>query len=749
MARSTTLPLGSAIWMAAALLTAGGCTVNTPPALDGSIVFRDTPRPDVPPASSDAGPPPACELDAHLGASCDTDLDCDDHCFCNGREACAGGTCVAGTQPCSVAACATVSCTESARCAGTPDDSLCDDGDPCNGAERCDVASGCRLGPPPSCNDANVCTIDACMVDVGCVYEPFDGDGDGEPSRTCGGMDCNDANPMIVPGAAEVCDNGIDDNCDGVTDVAAPECAPTNDDCGSAEVLSPADMATSRYRRSTFGFASDTTMTCTPSSTDTRRDAPDAVFRFTLAERRDVTLAVEGLAYNAGIILRAASACTAGPDLQCQVTSSSTVEPVLHYRSLPAGDYAIFVKTRTAGPFTLAITLDAATTPNDTCVPEVVDISAGGLFTGSIDDDDYVLSCHTTTSSTYDDAVLRLVVPAGEFRDVHLSATVRSPTGSTTTGYLQLTSDCDSTSPATLGCDSGTSTAPAFLDFPGLGEGVYYVLLEGAYTTAGSGTYELTAVVAPSSGRAAGDSCDAGVPIVLSPGTAADLDLSTLAVVADAGPFCGANRPGYHDGFFQFALASESDVVITTTSSARHWLGLSSTCGSVPRVRDCAGSTSGAVMQRFYRVPAGTHFVNVSTLADAGNLAVLLETLPATPRESNDLCSGASLLVDGVPADFDLVAYDDDQQFACGALDDVDAYFTFTLATPRFVSLRAEGATSMALVPGTCADAASRCVTGGPPQIAEVLPAGVYYVAVESAPLVAGSTRLRFTTSDP
>jgi len=735
--------------MAVVLLTASGCTVTSTPVLDAPIVFRDTPRPDVPPASDDTGPPPACELDAHLGATCDTDVDCDDHCFCNGRETCSSGTCVAGSEPCSVSACAAVSCSERGRCTGTPDDGLCDDGDPCNGSERCDVAAGCRPGPPPTCNDADVCTIDSCMVGVGCVYEPFDGDGDGEPSRTCGGMDCNDGNAAIAPGVEEVCDNGVDDNCDGVTDVAAPECAPTNDTCASAEVLVPADAATSRYRRSTFGFVSDTTMTCTPSSTDTRRNAPDAVFRFTLAEARDVTLAVEGLAYNAGLILRAAADCAAGPDLQCQVTSNSTVEPMLHYRSLAPGDYAIFVKTRTAGPFTLAVTLGAATTPNDTCIPEVLDISAGGVFSGSIDDDDYVLSCHSTTSSTYDDAAFRLVVPPGEFRDVHLTATVRSPTGSTSTGYLQLTSDCDSSSPGMLGCDSGTSTAPAFLDFPGLGAGVYYVLIEGLYTTAGSGTYELTAMVSPSTGRAAGDSCDIGVPVVLAPDSPADLDLSTLAVAPDAGPFCSANRPGYHDGFFQFEVATESDVVITTTSSARHWLGLSSTCGSVARVVDCAASSSGEVMQRFYRVGAGTHFVSVSTLADAGNLQIRVQTFPATPRAGNDLCAGALSVVDGVPADFDLVAYEDDQVFACSAAEDVDAYFTFTLATSRFVSLRAEGATSIALVPDTCFGPATRCVTGGPPQIAEILPAGTYFVVVEAAPPASGSTRLRFTTSDP
>jgi hypothetical protein len=626
---------------------------------------------------------------------------------------------------------------------------MCDDGDPCNGAERCDAVDGCRAGPPPSCNDADVCTIDSCTAGVGCTYEPFDGDGDGVASRACGGTDCDDRDAAIRPDASEICDNGRDDNCDDVTDIAAPECALDNDTCATALVLTPTDLATTRYRASTVGFVSNTTMTCTPSATDTRREGPDAVFRFTLAEARDLTLAVEGLAYNAGVILRAASECAGGADLQCQITTNTTAEPMLHYRSLPAGDYAIIVKTRTEGPFTLAVTLAAPTTPRDFCSPEVLDVSAGGTFSGAIDDDDYVFSCHTTTTATYDDAAHRFVVPAGEFRDLHATATVLQPSGSTTTAYLQLTSDCGNDDAVTSFCDSGTSSAPAELTIPGLGPGTYYLLVEGAYTTAGSGTYQLNVELTPSTGREAGDSCDAGVPVRLTEGTPSVLDLSSIADTLDAGAFCGANRPGYRDAFFSFELAAERDVVIETSSSARHWLGVSSTCGTVPEVINCAGSSAGVVDRRFYRLGAGVHYVNVSTLAASGTLSVTMTSAAPTPRPVNDLCAGALPLVDGTPTDLDFLVYEDDEIVGCSAAADLDAYYTFTLGTSRFVSLRAEGATSMALIPGTCGGLASRCVTGGPPQIGEVLPAGTYVVLVESQPLLAGPVRLRFTTSDP
>jgi MYXO-CTERM domain-containing protein len=51
------------------------------------------------------------------------------------------------------------------------------------------------------------------------VFYTADADGDGFADALLGGDDCDDTNPLIYPGAAETCNDGIDDDCDGADDV--------------------------------------------------------------------------------------------------------------------------------------------------------------------------------------------------------------------------------------------------------------------------------------------------------------------------------------------------------------------------------------------------------------------------------------------------------------------------------------------------------------------------------------------------
>ena len=60
-------------------------------------------------------------------------------------------------------------------------------------------------------------------VQLGCP----DDDGDGYADEACGGDDCDDTDPDVSPGAIEVCDNLIDDDCDGILDTKDPDCMLT------------------------------------------------------------------------------------------------------------------------------------------------------------------------------------------------------------------------------------------------------------------------------------------------------------------------------------------------------------------------------------------------------------------------------------------------------------------------------------------------------------------------------------------
>ncbi len=122
---------------------------------------------------------------------------------------------------------------------GNPKDACCDGFDhDCDGRDDaagsfCDCqvdldGDGWTPGPGGDCNDndwrANPGQPEVCDDGVdndcngrfdwldGCL--PGDRDSDGYPQS----VDCDDWNPSISPGAAEVCNNGIDDNCDGAID---------------------------------------------------------------------------------------------------------------------------------------------------------------------------------------------------------------------------------------------------------------------------------------------------------------------------------------------------------------------------------------------------------------------------------------------------------------------------------------------------------------------------------------------------
>jgi hypothetical protein len=234
---------------------------------------------------------------------CTVDADCDDGLFCNGTETCDAGLCADGQPPdCDDGvSCTLDSCDEDAdSCVSDPIDSVCDDGQFCNGAEYCDAIDGCQAGTPPSCeddlfcngietcdeaedtcvagtppdcDDGVGCTLDSCDEDAdSCVSDPIDSvcdDGqfcngaefcdaiDGCQAGTppdcdddlfCNGTEtCDEADDTCVAGTPPDVDDGVfctDDYCDEendeiVNDPNDDNCNQASNECSEADTCDP------------------------------------------------------------------------------------------------------------------------------------------------------------------------------------------------------------------------------------------------------------------------------------------------------------------------------------------------------------------------------------------------------------------------------------------------------------------------------------------------------------------------------
>ncbi|HUU02455.1 MAG TPA: MopE-related protein [Myxococcota bacterium] len=112
------------------------------------------------------------------------------------------------------------------------------------------LSGGCGTNVNDECDTVNNATVDGAFAryyaDIaqwlgsgssgGCA----DADGDGYEDDACGGTDCNDSSAAINPGAAEVCGDSLDNNCDGQIDegcgstcLASGQSCSTGGDCCS------------------------------------------------------------------------------------------------------------------------------------------------------------------------------------------------------------------------------------------------------------------------------------------------------------------------------------------------------------------------------------------------------------------------------------------------------------------------------------------------------------------------------------
>lgn len=90
------------------------------------------------------------------------------------------------------------------------------------------VGAGCGPSNQPSGPDSDASISDGTLIDSEVVIEidaspldpNVDNDGDG---YTINQGDCDDTNPTVYPGAEEICDDGLDNDCNGFTDNQEPD----------------------------------------------------------------------------------------------------------------------------------------------------------------------------------------------------------------------------------------------------------------------------------------------------------------------------------------------------------------------------------------------------------------------------------------------------------------------------------------------------------------------------------------------
>jgi hypothetical protein len=168
--------------------------------------------------------------------------------------------------------CTDDSCEAGLGCAHAFNDKACDDGNPCTPADLCDVGS-CKGSGKTNCDDANVCTTDACDSAAGCTHLPAEAspacddqnpctEGDACQGSVCGGkakvcddnkvctLDTCDAGKGCLPAALDglVCDDGdpcteldhcqpinlLDGKCVGQPKTCDDKNPCTKDSCGQA-----------------------------------------------------------------------------------------------------------------------------------------------------------------------------------------------------------------------------------------------------------------------------------------------------------------------------------------------------------------------------------------------------------------------------------------------------------------------------------------------------------------------------------
>ena len=452
------------------------------------------------------------EVDPTLGGPCEDDGQCDDRVDCT-------------QDHCDL---------ELGRCRFTPDDSQCDDPIYCDGAKRCDQRAGCVPGEPVACSDNSTCTIDVCVEEThSCRHDPRDADADGDPTRNCGGQDCNDADPTVSSKATEICGNGRDDNCDGAIDEAGCS-VPEYDTCKTALEIT---------KQGYYDLDLTATKLDYPTPCATEKDGfRDAVIEITLPDGGPFDLDVTAKLDTGDVTLGAAASC--GQTARCEPSfaapAGGSVARLLERGvTASAGKYPIYLATNGEGTAQVHVEWRAAEPQlGDVCEDAVpLAASAPPVLTRLPGyQPDGVSGCAPLTG----DAYLTFTLDAAS--DVTLIAEAQNDSGVPVVALLG--SNCRTE----LTCRQGQ---PGRLFVRNLAPGTYYALLAGT----GPDDVSLRLETAPVSDAPPGEGCDDAQPLVSGVEQVVDLSTHEDAVY----PRCLVGAP---DATFELELSGKRDVAL-------------------------------------------------------------------------------------------------------------------------------------------------------------------------------------------
>lgn len=557
---------------------------------DGGESLRD--------GMTDAGPPQPCE----------TDADCDDGIACT-EDVCVSGLCMRRL-----------------------DHASCSDGVFCNGNEVCDPARGCVDGARETCNDGNVCTLDACdEASASCRHLPRDADADGDVDMFCeGGGDCDDTDPTVSSLADERCRNGKDDDCDGTIDETTHCTTAPHDTCADPLDVSAGGSFVVDARDLNGDYLGCGIVECR-----------DFVARFTLTEPRDVEIivAAEGDPFDTYTELALRTDCS---DPSTDIENVTGFPATLARRSLQPGTYYVLAGaersfgTGTLEELELSLDIRAPTNAptNETCASPL-DVGAGGDFRADFVDTrhDLDLGCG------YEDGDPELVY------SITLSA--RADLRITLDGFarlgLSLRTACEDTSSA-LRCVVLEPWQNRVLTFHDLPAGTYYLLLE--LQSIPETRIPFSVEVLPPTPTPAGDTCATAIPLAL--GETSVGSLSGLEDDVDGPDGCNDAREAVH----VLELTEESDVWVRATGASGLGITLRDGCGATAASPGCnwggaptSGSMAGVVA---YGVAPGRWFVTVEG-ENAETYHIHADAWPARTTapmrvSGNDRCETATVI---------------------------------------------------------------------------------------------------------